>query len=760
MFSKSKKLLLFLPIYLLLVACSVVLFGLGNKALASGPWGCGDSNTKWINGGVLQVCDDFFVFDPGRSASQQTPVFVSADRADSDGDHKPVFTITIGTDASGKFGTVLRDTAGNTTSLAFLADNAKASDPFKATNGAVYCSVSNPTNCFPYDGTPTGIKNPHGTELDSNFSGGFTQIWGYQQNKSFTASTYDPQKWIDALKGQAQNEEKNTNCQQNAGTLGFLFCPLFDSVSNSIQQIVGVSPNGTVNTSAPLISLLIVQPLQFGGNNNTLQTANQNIVAIANALYVLLFIIIIFANFIDFGLDNYTIKRLLPRLVAAIILTQFSYLICAFIIDAGNALGVILPQLIASASGATNANPIQNALTNLMIIGSGNNLTTILTGIGGFLILLIFVIAILVVLLIALVYMIFRLFGIYLLVLAAPIAIAASVLPATNKYSRMWIENLIKLSLMFPLVTAVIAVSGVVSNILITAGQSGNDKLLQLAGSIVPLLALLLIPKCLKWSGGIMSYAAGAVTGYLAGKGKQAGSIAGEKYGAQKEQRQQRIAAGSGRLLGRGKRDEKGNLVKPSLRRRLAAGSGFRNRPKNTLDYASKQQAALKPWADAANLATDAQLAQMLKSRNSLTRAAGAMSLMNRGQGGKVFQAYRDGNIKDSDFDLINRYDRGAFEKTPMLRDSKWRGGTTTGRQEYFQGLNAESIVSMGKEAQQHVVIDNWDQLTAETQRQLQTDRYLGRMDSSTAEAARGSTVGGTGHAPTGYDPTNNPFNS
>lgn len=588
MFTKSKSLLLAMFALLTIVG---VFFATNQHKADAAQCGPNSGQGEWkqpyqidCDGGGN---DNNWYYDPGltKRFGGSYIVFIRKDDTNA-------MVVAAGQGAGGtRFCYVPKSTVDTATTLAIgsgssytdCGDLTNSAAAIKAdNNGTGFCSIVKTGNCDYYQGS------------DSPFAA----------NAKFAEAGPDLSSTLANLNANVQAEKKSDDCNDAAGTLGFLLCPLFESVSNSITNIIGVSPTtGAVNPDAPLMSLLIVRPLQFS-SGNTLQEANNRIRDITNAAYVVIFIIIIFASFIDFGqdwIDNYTVKRVLPRLVAAIIFTQFSYLICAFVIDAGNAIGFAIPQLINGAAGASNGiNPIQNALVAISGVAA-NKGVSIFSGLGGFLLAFIFIIAVLVVLIIALVYMIFRLFALYLLVIVAPLAIAASVLPATSKYFKMWGSNLIKLNIMFPLVVAVIAISGVVSQILITEGCSaganatlctyfantatstapaaspvqGSGEILVIAGALVPLFALLLIPKCLKLSGEIMAFTAGAVAGRVTGKLGDAKSGVANKG---KESVQKQLSEGkAAELRGKFQRGKGSAYARvPGLKRRgarnIAAG--------------------------------------------------------------------------------------------------------------------------------------------------------------------------------------------
>jgi hypothetical protein len=445
MFTKSKSLLL--ALFVLLSIAGLFVATNQNRAKAIDiPFlpetgnACGqplDRDANWVDASSMNCLDKNWYFDPWSTAgynmnNQKIIVFRSQDAGDgdvlvilgsnTDGDELKTFcfidkaTVDAGQGFTAPSGNLVQNKCG------IVASVENASKPAPGNT----CSILKTVDCDPSSSMASG-KKTHFSEAD------WKTATNGQLNKDYLS-------WIPSAVASANNRENaDEACQDAAGTLGFLFCPLFKSISGSIQNILGFKAAGEdgcapadgtycINPDSPLQSLLIVRPLQFS-STNTLQQANSNVVTIANSIYVLVFLIIIFMNFIDFGIDNYTIKRLLPRLVAAIIFTQFSYLICAFAIDVGNTLGFAVPNILTGGGFVIDQNPIKIALFAVAGIGNGGTGISILTGVGGFLLALLLMIGVLVALILALIYMVFRLFALYILVLVAPLAIAASVLP-------------------------------------------------------------------------------------------------------------------------------------------------------------------------------------------------------------------------------------------------------------------------------------------------------------------------------------------
>ncbi len=299
-------------------------------------------------------------------------------------------------------------------------------------------------------------------------------------------------------------------CQVAVGALGFFLCPLQEIMQKVLVWILNL-----------FVEFLTTPALNSGSGG--INRAITGITAIANGFYSIIFLIIIFANFIAIpGLDNYTVKKLLPKLITVIILTQFSFLICSVIIDIGNIAGQTIPSQVLSlykgaptdvvAAIAEMLNPYKAIVDELSKVGfSAASAGTIVA----IYILAIFqIIAMVIIALISIFYLMFRWFAILLLTIFAPIAFAAWVLPNTEKFTKTWITAFMKLTLMYVLVMTVLASAVIAQDVL----KSIDGPVAIIMSLFIPLIALALVPKCLKVSGSMLTAAGKMAADTKAGK--------------------------------------------------------------------------------------------------------------------------------------------------------------------------------------------------------------------------------------------------
>lgn len=203
------------------------------------------------------------------------------------------------------------------------------------------------------------------------------------------------------------------------------------------------------------------------------------------------------------NLSNYTIKKMIPRLIIAAILVNASFYIAALAVDISNLLGYNLAKLfeaIQVAQGGAGNNAFQAGWET--VIGA------ILAGAGVVALIAVIIMAPTVLLAVAMVAIILvaRKALILLLVVIAPIAFVAYLLPNTEDWFKKWYKAFVALLMVFPIISVVFGASTLASKILlgIAADTGGGDTdtqnmlyVVALGVAAVPLFA---VPALLKGS--------------------------------------------------------------------------------------------------------------------------------------------------------------------------------------------------------------------------------------------------------------------
>lgn len=317
-------------------------------------------------------------------------------------------------------------------------------------------------------------------------------------------------------------------CGGKLGAMAWILCPIFEGINDATRWAftVVIEPELRVKPLTP-------GTLAF----ETMFKVWSAFRDLANVFFVVIFLVIIFANTLSIGISSYAIKKMLPRLVIAAILVQFSFFITQFAIDVGNILGEGIPLLIPgdldSAGGATG---VHKAVSTL--VGAGGLVLTagIITALEFWPLLLPIVIGLAMSLLSVIFTLVFRRVLINILIILAPLAFVAWILPNTEKLFKLWWTNLVRVILMYPMIILLITMAAITKDTV-----QASSGMAQIIALLIPTIAFFMIPATFKAAGSLMGKVSGAVQSRTSGYKKR---LEGSKWkkGLQ-EDRQERLSA-------------------------------------------------------------------------------------------------------------------------------------------------------------------------------------------------------------------------
>jgi hypothetical protein len=272
-----------------------------------------------------------------------------------------------------------------------------------------------------------------------------------------------------------------------------------------------------------LASFLAVHPVQTG-QQNALYRAWSYMRTFANIAFVIAFLIIIYSQLTSYGVSNYGIKKLLPRIIIAALLVNLSYIICSLAIDISNVLGYSIQNIFIGMRNTlvgTEGNSwdiISWSSVGSFILSGGALATvggiaafsTVATyGILGSLALFLpALVTFLVAVLVALVIMASRQALITILTILAPLAFVAYLLPNTEKWFDKWRSTFMTMLILFPAFSVIFGGSQLAGVVIIQNADSIN---LIILGMIVQVAPLFVTPLLFKFSGSLLGRIAGIV---------------------------------------------------------------------------------------------------------------------------------------------------------------------------------------------------------------------------------------------------------
>jgi hypothetical protein len=164
---------------------------------------------------------------------------------------------------------------------------------------------------------------------------GLTAVVG--TNKSIRIGGLDKLK--DLLGGKIEGDgdaESEPTCGSEVTLVGWIVCPVTQTAIWFADFIWGIF-EGMLRTS-PLEQSSAYYEIWKGVRN------------IANVLFVIVFLIVVFSQVSSFGLSNYGIKKMLPRMIVAAIAINLSFFIVQIAVDIANIAGGALLDFITSVA--------------------------------------------------------------------------------------------------------------------------------------------------------------------------------------------------------------------------------------------------------------------------------------------------------------------------------------------------------------------------------------------------------------------------
>jgi hypothetical protein len=276
------------------------------------------------------------------------------------------------------------------------------------------------------------------------------------------------------------NQNPTTQATQDTGVtcavekVGWLVCPIMESMAKISDKMFDILANNFLQTDVTLVS-------DKSGTKIAWEVARN----LANIMFIIAFIIIIVSQVTGQGLNNYSIKRMLPRLIIAAIAVNISYYICQLAVDITNVLGYEIQtalQLIADQIGPSIFGQAANYNTSSVGNTATGILTIIITGalaVGGVVWLVlgpgIAVITIVAItLLTIIIILLLRKALIVLLIVISPVAFVLYLLPNTERLFNKWMKMFGQLLMVFPVVGLLFGAGQLASTIILVSGASNQ----------------------------------------------------------------------------------------------------------------------------------------------------------------------------------------------------------------------------------------------------------------------------------------------
>ncbi|MBH2008052.1 hypothetical protein I8H83_05630 [Candidatus Saccharibacteria bacterium] len=306
----------------------------------------------------------------------------------------------------------------------------------------------------------------------------------------------------------ADYEKEPVSCDIKG--IGYIICPL--------MRFMGSLADAAWNV---VKEFLTIKPLDTGSSGGAATyNAWKTLRDIANVAFIVTLLIIVISQVTGGGFSNYNIKRLLPRIIVAALLMNSSYFLCVIAIDLSNIIGDSLQTVLSSLS-PNSAYGQGNTISNWSsVLGLGGGILTF-AGIGAVLIYATLAAAVplltsvLIALSVTALVLVARYALIIMLVVIAPLAFVAYLLPNTQKWFDKWLSTFIVMLMLYPMVALLYGGSSLAADTVLassTARGSSVGQASQITALAIQALPLILTPFLIKFAGGILKRFGAAVS--------------------------------------------------------------------------------------------------------------------------------------------------------------------------------------------------------------------------------------------------------
>jgi len=267
--------------------------------------------------------------------------------------------------------------------------------------------------------------------------------------------------------------------------IGWIVCPVISTLTALNDSMWSFVEN-----------LLFVNPISK--SNDGVYKGWVTIRNISNVFFVIAFLVIIFSQLSGFGISNYGVKKLLPRIIVVAIAINLSFIVMQVAIDATNIIGKGLYDAIYASSPTPTigwADALKLVLEGSGIaLGAGAAALVILGPEAALLALLPILLSALVSFLAAALTLIFRQAIIPILAMIAPLAFIANLLPNTEQWFKKWSKLLLNMLMLYPMAALVFAGARFASSAIIGEAVKQGDTFNMIIGLIVLSLPLFSLP--------------------------------------------------------------------------------------------------------------------------------------------------------------------------------------------------------------------------------------------------------------------------
>lgn len=316
------------------------------------------------------------------------------------------------------------------------------------------------------------------------------------------------------------NVTVDPTCANSGGaeSLGWIVCPLLSVLSNAATDFY-------VDALEPQLQIDTTLLFSSGKPNEATKQGWDTFQNIANVVFVILFMVVIFSQLTGVGIDNYGIKKILPKLIVTALLINLSYYICVICVDLSNILGngfralfdglqVSVPQNVVDASTSSSGVGTTLVSAGILVVLVGSTFVALWRNPAIILSLLVGALGVFIAFVFLFVLLAGREAAILVLTVISPLAFVCFILPNTKKLFDKWLKFGEQLLLVYPICGLLVGGGNYISRLLISSGISENGWPQALTAMLVGVVPIFFIPTVLKGAFAAMGSIGARISGF------------------------------------------------------------------------------------------------------------------------------------------------------------------------------------------------------------------------------------------------------
>lgn len=277
----------------------------------------------------------------------------------------------------------------------------------------------------------------------------------------------------------------SASCKESLGELGWWVCPETGKIAEATDWLY-----------EKIEDILIINPVEMK-DGAPIYEIWKYFRGITNLVFIIFMLIVVISQITGIGITNYGIKKALPKLIIAAILVNLSFIICSLAVELSNVFGIGIRDVFSNIETATYYNMQFSNLTSVSLADiyaslAGGEVLAVGAGIvafetGAIWMLIPVVLGAIVAVAAGLITIALRQAVVTLLIMIAPLAIVAYILPNTEQWFKKWKNLFIQMLVFYPMFSLLFGASSLAGFAIIASAKDGFSLLLGVAVQIFPL---------------------------------------------------------------------------------------------------------------------------------------------------------------------------------------------------------------------------------------------------------------------------------